>query len=945
MKIFLRYVIIFLIILINIPIQAQNHWTGITGSAWSSYQIPLTSSSTSKPTGWPNCGNFPNWGTPIAGWLNPSGQYNSQRLLFPPSSRPTSQNQFIWSNSTASPSKTFYKMNLVMPPNSCKKVKIYAVSDEARKIYVNGQQVADVPYNSTSFPWAILTEVDITPYLDCGNNCITAEVTNTSLYCNFVANVQITNTDINFYGTASYNTNVTCDGILSLTGPSTDYPNKTSYSWTGPNGFVSNLKNPLVTTNTRNIHKGTYTVWVKVACCFKTYTVDVDFQSSEVTCINGPDTICENDIDFSCFNIPTNCLTWKGTSNRWSWGLKKLDVAGNVINWPIYGISPQSNFSNSDRTKCLKDLLQAMNLNQNQLVGKYELYFYLDDPCGYSFFTKDIEIVESITDTLPELNLDLCSYCTSIIYKPTKCQNNTTPEIYRINGTNDYTKLTRNSFGQVTLSEGNYIEVCRIDSCHQKIRKINVNKVNETWITEPSVEIKICPDSTYKLMKSFLFEDYCGQVLNRFKVFPQFSLTPISGIEYSDYLHGYFKKTYNLQPGTYSVQEPIANSCNVKVYSLIITAYPRRFPVSYSVTLPCDSNCIKIGEDINATAVGDIGQPFSAVWDDGYIGMERTVCPSSLPKLYTVTYTNRWGCQSENQFMVERDPCCFDPCFELPDTICEGASIIPDIDCFEGGTTSYEWGVHGIFSPGGGYLYHTGRLNGNINSIDLANFENFIGGNTYTIDLQAWGPCGNGPKVFHKTIYIDSSCCERNGKDNQIVDFNMQSFHPLSVGDLYPLGDGPCGDTSYLQKVTNISTGVIFNPPFSTFLFLSTFPTNTYVFDYGCCKDTIHFVYTLPPDPNQGSNVVNGNSSIKLNKKLFIYPNPSNGSKVILSLEKGDELGTVKVYTISGQIIYQNIWKEGDQHSIEVSEWKKGIYLVHVETEEGEIQPKKLIIQ
>ncbi|HLP20994.1 MAG TPA: gliding motility-associated C-terminal domain-containing protein, partial [Chitinophagales bacterium] len=132
------------------------------------------------------------------------------------------------------------------------------------------------------------------------NSCGTAQST---------VNVTISSGPVNTTATANL-TNICSQATLNLTGTSTG---ATSYSWSGPNGFTSNLQNPTKPVVTM-ADSGLYTLVATNICGTASATVNVDVDTAlGVVSVNAQpnDTICAGG---------TITLNGSGTQvNTWAW--------------------------------------------------------------------------------------------------------------------------------------------------------------------------------------------------------------------------------------------------------------------------------------------------------------------------------------------------------------------------------------------------------------------------------------------------------------------------------------------------------------------------------------------------------------------------------------------------------------------------------------------------
>ena len=88
--------------------------------------------------------------------------------------------------------------------------------------------------------------------------------------------------------------------------------------------------------------------------------------------------------------------------------------------------------------------------------------------------------------------------------------------------------------------------------------------------------------------------------------------------------------------------------------------------------------------------------------------------------------------------------------------------------------------------------------------------------------------------------------------------------------------------------------------------------------------------------PGYDENFVGGN--------IIIYPNPTTSNITIES--EGAEIKSISIFAMTGQLVFQKnlVSNENHHYSLDVSQLKKGVYLVHCKTINGDIN-KKLIIR
>jgi hypothetical protein len=77
---------------------------------------------------------------------------------------------------------------------------------------------------------------------------------------------------------------------------------------------------------------------------------------------------------------------------------------------------------------------------------------------------------------------------------------------------------------------------------------------------------------------------------------------------------------------------------------------------------------------------------------------------------------------------------------------------------------------------------------------------------------------------------------------------------------------------------------------------------------------------------------------------INIYPNPAN---TVVTIETNQTKGRqlVSIYNTSGQMVKQSEVSESGMVRIDISDLRKGFYLVEIKNENGEAQTAKLFVQ
>ncbi len=211
---------------------------------------------------------------------------------------------------------------------------------------------------------------------------------------------------------------------------------------------------------------------------------------------------------------------------------------------------------------------------------------------------------------------------------------------------------------------------------------------------------------------------------------------------------------------SYGISIDVFKNCgaNASTYrEVYIAARPTQQLVINAYPLSCEENCFNLGDDLLnnfGLATHDPGAPFTVEWDDASTSFQRVVCPTE-PTLYTAIIRNRWGCEASWSYYVDKDTCCLDPCFSLPDTVCEGDPIIPDLSCMQQDIDSYRWAIHEMDPPGPWIPKHyTPYLPGPVAAVDFTTLWNgFEAGKSYGISIDVFKNCGANATIYHE-VYI-----------------------------------------------------------------------------------------------------------------------------------------------------------------------------------------------
>ncbi len=158
----------------------------------------------------------------------------------------------------------------------------------------------------------------------------TVSVTTNGCTAQAIANVLFED-DLNITASNSGSLNCTNNTSVQL---SVNGPNNASYSWIGPNGFVSNLQNPIVS------NAGTYTVTASINGCTDqaSTTVALDNNINVTASNNGPLDCTTNTVQLSA-NAPNNATySWTGPN-----GFVSNQQSPSVLNPGTYTLTITSN--------------------------------------------------------------------------------------------------------------------------------------------------------------------------------------------------------------------------------------------------------------------------------------------------------------------------------------------------------------------------------------------------------------------------------------------------------------------------------------------------------------------------------------------------------------------------------------------------------------------------
>ncbi|MBO6515048.1 MAG: T9SS type A sorting domain-containing protein [Bacteroidia bacterium] len=404
-------------------------------------------------------------------------------------------------------------------------------------------------------------------------------------------------------------------------------------------------------------------------------------------------------------------------------------------------------------------------------------------------------------------------------------------------------------------------------------------------------------------------------------------------------------------PGTYTMRIEVSNSCGTVSCDKTITVHDVEFCCKPDVACFEIPDTICYGDSLWADMTGcsyttpvwhqwTIAE-LNGPWDDRVV--KATIPGAGIPqntnlseswhefilgKTYAISFdvcvdcNGTIVCNTIYKFVYIED-CCEKPaCFDLPEEVCEGESIVLDFGCnILSHVTSYRINIH------------EGQTNvwwrdypGELINTDIADSFSFQSGNTYNISVDVRYDCfQNGVWISKvKTVYRSITILP-TGVNN----------HSVSVpcGTLINL-NSYLGDCFYGQW-EDVSTGLYLVSPL-----VMVNGSQSYVYrgrnaEGGCCLVNVDVSCTqeAPLEQEQKRNVGEQNP---LRSELFeVYPNPSDGVFVV-GIQDIQEPGASYTYSVTdaaGRIAVQGSFENsGKSLEIDLSGYSNGVYFLKVGT-------------
>jgi hypothetical protein len=195
------------------------------------------------------------------------------------------------------------------------------------------------------------------------------------------ANIQFVKTSCNLATPIITTIGSVCEGgTLTL---STDSIVGAIYSWTGPNGFIGNLRALYISNVSNTIHTGVYELEVKIGLCSKKVSNSITIKSNttQVTLLSSDYSVCTDEIVYiaSKNTLESDTLSWLRSSNglvytSMSNSVNTFLIDSNIVATTYYKLILTKNgcLSESNVVKVVKDCADKVTQNgdlRNLLVN------------------------------------------------------------------------------------------------------------------------------------------------------------------------------------------------------------------------------------------------------------------------------------------------------------------------------------------------------------------------------------------------------------------------------------------------------------------------------------------------------------------------------------------------------------------------------------------------
>ncbi|WP_445453227.1 T9SS type A sorting domain-containing protein [Flavobacterium sp. 25HG05S-40] len=243
----------------------------------------------------------------------------------------------------------------------------------------------------------------------------------------------------------------------------------------------------------------------------------------------------------------------------------------------------------------------------------------------------------------------------------------------------------------------------------------------------------------------------------------------------------------------------------------------------------------------------------------------------------------------------------------LPDSVCQ-TQIFPDLRAFLSPAP-----IGGVFTGTAGVTF-----SGGLYSFNAA----LAGPGTHTIKYRYTNNLGCLISIYSN---ITVSPCSTGSCPGNLI-FNTQE---PSTTATYQASNTIVTNTNYLVNAGSTITLVAGNS--------ITFSPNSEVKS----NSTSNFTARLAACTQTSAKMAPSETEVTVNKELLLFPNPANDFTTI-HLNNG-EFKKVIITTIEGRIVLNEAVKETSEYQYNTSPLTSGIYIVSIETNDGEIISKKLI--
>lgn len=680
-----------------------------------------------------------------------------------------------------------------------------------------------------------------------------------------------------------------------------------TYSWTGPNGYVSNIQNPVIN-NATSAMNGDYTVTAKIGSCERTSVVQVRVVAVEITdpyLLNGcievaGETSKDVSPTFSLTNpsfIQSISLNWGDgttvqtfTSANWS-GVLNHNYQIGYYTVVITATTTLGCTITQTYTSFVGSSPQAatLSLHANQANGciPHSTSFDLNIPtanndgthyriCFGDEYNTQIPCIEYIHgDPIPSNWVFSGTTATQTVY--------TITHVYNSTSCNNSVNLN----GQI-INHGFVPSTITTNPCTDPQPQAgSVIRVGKKPIANFEIPQNGCINSDIVLNNTSEFGSSISGIPATCNVNPPlyWTISPATlglwtatglgsnnnaGNAYLNWTSGSINPSIRfLQEGFYTITLHMANSCGADQISKTICITS---PITPSFTLNTQTACASATTTISATNTTNTAQlcgtttyNWAVSHSTGFCGTQTLTFPEqtttnaswnfSQPGTYTIRLTATTGCgsrTSEETVIVTQPPTVsINP---ITDS-CTPGSINPVAVVNACGPTSsaltYEWTFNGG-TPAVSNLQNPGTIQ-------------YSSPGMYTVSLKVTNSCGSS-SVVNQTFEVKPTPTITNS-DRQFSICSGVSTSPLTITSDFPATTYTWTATSSpgLSGITQTS-GTSSIIPSQTFQYSgSATATVTYTVTptlNGCTGTPVQFIYTVSPAPAFTSQPVSQNICI-----------------------------------------------------------------------------------